>query len=86
MTEGTPTPAKKTAAAPLPSAPAAPPKKERVEKLFVAYNAENETEFDAVVFGRKLDALEHASDQDTRWKVVEIVKGQSIRAAIANKS
>lgn len=75
----------------LPGAPAAPPKKDRKsESLHFSYlpagdDVEHDGFIDAVPFGRKIDALEHAiaeTTNDVRWAYVEVHKGESLHAAI----
>lgn len=74
----------------LPGAPAPAPKKpKRTEALFVAYlpadrvaGIEHDGFLDAVIFGRKIEALEFAVDQDVRWDVLALAKGDSVHDAI----
>lgn len=63
------------------------PKAKKTETLFVAYDAAADHPLvDVVVFGRKIDAADWALEQEPTWKVIEIRKGVSLRAAIAAKN
>lgn len=90
-----PTPRKTAASKPAPAEPledmpAPPAKKTKTEKLQVAYTPDHSSAnagavLDFAIFGVKLDALEHAMEQDPPWKVIEVLKGQSVRDAILAK-
>lgn len=71
----------------LPGAPEAPKRDRKTESLHVAYlpapeGSGHDGFADAVIFGRKIDALEYAVTQEVRWEYIEVQKGDSLHAAI----
>jgi hypothetical protein len=66
------------------------PRPKKAESLFVAYQADVPSDpsgfVNLVVFGRKIDAADHALEQDPAWKVIEIHKGEPLLAAVRAKN